>query len=318
MAAVAISSGHSLKVRGASGLIDEVNEARRVVNRLKEILGPNAVVFHDDISTTQSQNLATITDWHNKQTRDVDASVHFNAYVPTDGGRGTEVLYLTQATLARKMSDAMAAAAGFINRGPKKRTDLAFLNNTKMPAILLEVCFVDAAEDVNQYQLNFDALCTSIAEILSGQPAVAPPPEYPGWVMSGKVSWFGGPDDTGVAPDEGLAFIYKVADAPVLFLPDQPPGTTGLARRLNPDVAYIALRWDYDKHPKSMLASGDYMVRVRATKTGKQFLAYPADWGPHNRTGRIADISPGLMRALGVETDDEVSVEFPVSADEEA
>ena len=35
--------------------------------------------------------------------------------------------------------------------------------------------------------------------------------------LSGKVSWFGGPEDNGVAPDEGLAFIYDVEQAPHLF-----------------------------------------------------------------------------------------------------
>jgi hypothetical protein len=33
--------------------------------------------------------------------------------------------------------------------------------------------------------------------------------------------------------------------------------------------------------------------------------------GPHGDTGRIADLSPGLMTALGITTDDEVEVVFP-------
>lgn len=127
--------------------------------------------------------------------------------------------------------------------------------------------------------------------------------------LTGKCSWFGGPQDTGVAPDEGLAFIYDVSDAPDLFLPEQPPGTTGLARRLDPAGSYIACRWDYDQYPKPSLL--EHMARVTATKTGKWFLAAPADWGPNENTGRIADLSPGLMEALGISTDDEVEVTYP-------
>lgn len=127
--------------------------------------------------------------------------------------------------------------------------------------------------------------------------------------LRGKVSWFGGPDDMGVAPDEGLAFIYDVNDAPQLFLTTQPPGTTGLARRLDPDMFYIATRWDYGEYPKSSLL--DMLVLVRSVRTGKTAKAMPADWGPHEDTGRVADISPGLMDALGIETDDEVEVVFP-------
>jgi len=124
----------------------------------------------------------------------------------------------------------------------------------------------------------------------------------------GKVSWFGGPNDQGVSPSEGLAFIYSYDTAPYLFLPQQPKGTTGLARRLNPDVHYVACRWDYSKTPKTMLASNTYAL----VKAGDfSMLAWPSDWGPHADTKRVADISPGLMAALGIKTDDEVEVIYP-------
>lgn len=127
--------------------------------------------------------------------------------------------------------------------------------------------------------------------------------------LKGKVSWFGGPSDTGVAPDEGLAFIYEYTDAPHLFLKRQPPKTTGLARRLNPKVHYVACRWDYGITSKSFLL--DNTVIVSAPSTGKSFEAYPADWGPHQDTGRVADISSGLMADLGIVTDDVVEILFP-------
>lgn len=129
--------------------------------------------------------------------------------------------------------------------------------------------------------------------------------------LSGKASWFGGPNDSGVDPDEGLAFIYEVDQAPQLFLAYQPEGTTGLARRLNPDVFYIACRWDYDNTPREMLL--EELALVRAPKTGKVYKVHPADWGPHEDTDRVADISPGLMKALGIETDDEIEVLFPAT-----
>jgi hypothetical protein len=131
---------------------------------------------------------------------------------------------------------------------------------------------------------------------------------------TGKVSWFGGPSDTGVSPSEGLAFIYQYSTAPYLFLDKQPPNTTGLARRLNPEVFYVACRWDYAKTPKSMLATAEQaLVQVG----DKKFLAWPSDWGPHTSTGRIADISPGLMAALGIKTDDSVEVTYPAPAEAE-
>jgi hypothetical protein len=132
-------------------------------------------------------------------------------------------------------------------------------------------------------------------------------------IFSGKCSWFGGPHDEGVDHDEGLAFIYDFYDAPHLFLPHQPPNTSGLARRLNPSVFYVACRWDYDKTPKEMLADESLRALVYAKNSEAMFLAWPADWGPHEDTGRAADISQGLMDALGIQTDDEIEVRYPVS-----
>lgn len=132
--------------------------------------------------------------------------------------------------------------------------------------------------------------------------------------VSGACSWFG-PDDEGVAPDEGLAFLYDYDDAPHLFLDEQPADTTGLARRLDPLVFYVACRWDYDATPKDMLADGQ-MALVIAKRTGRRRLAWPADWGPHEDTGRVADLSPGLLESLGIETDDEVQVIYPVRAND--
>lgn len=129
-------------------------------------------------------------------------------------------------------------------------------------------------------------------------------------VLRGKCSWFGGPDDEGVSPSEGLAFIYELDDAPDLFLPEAPPGTTGLARRLDPEEFYIACRWDYSVTSKEDLLK--LRARVRAPKTGKSAIARPADWGPDEDTGRVADLSPGLLDYLGITTDDEVEVSrFP-------
>ena len=168
--------------------------------------------------------------------------------------------------------------------------------------------------DIEQYENNFEDLCRAIAEALGGGQGNSVTVDRGEVYAKGKVSWFGGPDDMGVAPNEGLAFIYEIDDAPRLFLPKQPAGTSGLARRLDPNKHYIAMRWDYDMTSKNDLLK--MLVLVRAPETGKMFLAKPADWGPHEDTGRIADISPGLMEALGITTDDEVEVIFRVKPTE--
>lgn len=311
---IVISSGHGLYVRGASGILDEVDEARRVVSALARELkqrGVEVMIFNDNVSMTQNENLNRIVDFHNSQVRDFDVSIHFNAYEQVSKPMGTECLYLTQPEIAADVSGAIAAV-GLIDRGPKKRTDLFFLNETAMPAILIEVCFVDSEEDARIYNQEFDNIINNLARLVHGLPAPILPPEGKDHLFqaTGPCSYFGGPKDMGVSADEGVAFIYDVASAPHLFLATQPEGTTGLARRLNPYVSYIACRWDYAVTPKEMLAGMD-MALVRATRTGKEQLAFPSDWGPHDDTGRVADLSPSLMTALDIETDDEVEVIYP-------
>lgn len=128
--------------------------------------------------------------------------------------------------------------------------------------------------------------------------------------VEGKMSTFGGPKDTGMSADEGLA-LFTQADLQdprysYLFLPTPPPGTTGLGRRLNPDKYYFACRWNYNDTPKEFLKRA--LARVQNPSNGRATDARPVDWGPNIATGRVADLSPGLAAALGLQTDDVVRI----------
>jgi len=137
-----------------------------------------------------------------------------------------------------------------------------------------------------------------------------PPVEEILFRVEGKMSTFGGPKDTGMSTDEGLA-LFAPADLQnpkysYLFLPTPPPGITGLGRRLNPDKYYFACRWNYNDTPKEFLKRA--LARVENPLNGRAADARPVDWGPNIATGRVADLSPGLAAALGLETDDVVRI----------
>ena len=86
---------------------------------------------------------------------------------------GCEVLYVTQGALAGEISRAIAEAGDLIDRGAKKRSDLAFLNGTEMPSVLVEVAFVDSTADAKAYEANFDR---------------SRGPSRPCWAVSWKIS----------------------------------------------------------------------------------------------------------------------------------
>jgi N-acetylmuramoyl-L-alanine amidase len=127
---------------------------------------------------------------------------------------------------------------------------------------------------------------------------------------TGKMSTFGGPDDHGMSPNEGLALFEPVdlsnPQYSYLFLSAPPPGTSGLGRRLDPSKLYLACRWDYTQTPRDLLRNN--LAAVVNPQNGRSVSARPVDWGPSPDTNRVADLSPGLAAALGLNTDDFVSV----------
>nr|DAE29940.1 MAG TPA: Cell wall hydrolase autolysin [virus sp. ctE0n6] len=167
---VNISSGHSINCQGMSDVINEVTEARKVVDRVYEIVkasGKACYKYHDTASSS-SQNLANIVNFHNQYKDGVDVSIHFNASVHTDNPMGVEVCYYSDSTLASQMSKAISDAGGFKNRGAKQRTGLYFLKRTNKTNILIEVCFGDSTKDCELYKANFEAICQAIAKTLIG------------------------------------------------------------------------------------------------------------------------------------------------------
>jgi N-acetylmuramoyl-L-alanine amidase len=172
---IVISSGHGKHVRGASGYIDEVDEARRVVQDVAVMLrraGVEVATYHDNQSHSQNENLHRIVDHHNSFAAEGrrDVSVHFNAYVETEKAMGTECLYVSQERLAESVAAAIAQAGHLIDRGAKYRDDLYFLNHTtgSLGAILIEVCFVDSESDAAHYDEHFSAIVGAIARCVAG------------------------------------------------------------------------------------------------------------------------------------------------------
>jgi peptidoglycan hydrolase-like protein with peptidoglycan-binding domain len=172
MKSICISSGHGKFIRGASGYLDEVDCARAVVEQTAKLLrgaGVEVDTYHDNQSHSQDENLNRIVNHHNATARELDVSVHFNAYQTTSSSMGCECLYLTQKDLAKKVADAIAGVTGLPNRGPKYRDNLFFLNSTSKPSILAEVVFVDSSTDASVYNERFSEICSALASALAGK-----------------------------------------------------------------------------------------------------------------------------------------------------
>lgn len=145
-----VHGGHSLKCRGASGLLDEVNEDRKVKNKVIELLRANGHTVYDctdDNGKDQDSNLKAIVNKCNAHKVDLDVSIHLNA----GGGTGTEVYIYNDSSKAKDEAERIAKnisnTLGIRNRGVKTSTKLYVLRKTNSPALLVECCFVDNATD---------------------------------------------------------------------------------------------------------------------------------------------------------------------------
>ena len=160
-----VHGGHSLKCRGASGLLDEVNEDRKVKNKVIELLraiGHTVYDCTDDNGKDQNSNLKAIVNKCNDHKVDLDVSIHLNA----GGGTGTEVYIYSDSSKAKDEAERIAKnisnTLGIRNRGVKTSTKLYVLRKTKSPSLLIECCFVDNA--VDKVKWNSDKCAKAIVE----------------------------------------------------------------------------------------------------------------------------------------------------------
>lgn len=175
MASYNVHGGHSLVCRGASGLLDEVNEDRKVKNKVIELLrnaGHTVYDCTDDDGETQSQNLSNIKNKCNTHEVDLDISIHLNAGRNDTGGDGktggVEVWNYSDKTkdISDRICSNISNALGITNRGTKYTKNLYILKKTNAPALLVECCFVDDKDDADHW--NVDKCAQAIAEGVTG------------------------------------------------------------------------------------------------------------------------------------------------------
>lgn len=174
MSKIAIRGGHCPKVPGARAILDELTEDRLIKDAVKKYLkqlGHEVLdVTPPDSTSTSSADLAYGVNKANSWNADLFASFHFNkAYNNYNGALGTEVCVYSEHEIANRVVNAIAAL-GFKNRGQKVRRGLYELKHTSMQSMIVEICFVEATEDVALYRkIGPDAIGKAIAEAIANK-----------------------------------------------------------------------------------------------------------------------------------------------------
>ena len=194
---IAIAGGHSKKAPGAVGYLDEYKCDRAYVAKLKEALAAAGyqVVDCSNEAGDQNSELAEKVRLANASGADLFVDVHFNA----GKGTGTEAYTYTETAsavakeIAKRMSANVASAMGIRDRG-HKQASYYVLRKTTMPAVLLEVCFVDSETDRDAWnRTSWDALTKAFVDAIGGKAASAPAAGKPASKPAAKPASNGGP-----------------------------------------------------------------------------------------------------------------------------
>lgn len=175
---IAIRGGHNPLCTGASALIDELTEDRKVyvevINYLKQA-GHTVIDCTPSPTSSQGQDLSNGVNKANSNGVDLFISIHFNkAYDSYDGALGSEVWSYPNDSLGNEVGIRVLKnlqSLGFKNRGIKdgKSKSLYEINKTSMTALIVEVCFVEATKDVELYKsLGYKRVALAIAEGIHG------------------------------------------------------------------------------------------------------------------------------------------------------
>ncbi|EOU1882610.1 N-acetylmuramoyl-L-alanine amidase [Clostridium perfringens] len=156
---IAVRGGHNFKAKGALGIIDETIENRKVYKALIKYLN---IAGHNVIDVTPG-DCDVNTDLYlgvqkaKENNSELFLSIHFDkAYDRYEGPLGTGTWIYGRGgkaeIYAKRIADNLSKGTGLKNRGVKTNPKLYELRKTSMPAVLVEVCFCEATEDVRIYR----------------------------------------------------------------------------------------------------------------------------------------------------------------------
>lgn len=175
---IAVRGGHNFLATGCSGLIDETTEDRKVKDSIIKYLNQlgHTVLDVTPGNMDRDSDLIYGVNKANNWGADLFISIHFNkAYNSYNGEIGTETWVYSKSDnyndeeYAQRIVDSIGAL-GFKNRGVKTSIDLYELKHTTMPSVIVEVCFVEATEDVALYKkLGSDKIGQVIAEAIANK-----------------------------------------------------------------------------------------------------------------------------------------------------
>lgn len=164
----------------------EKDDVLRIGLAVSKTLRSHGVLVDETRTTDKTMSLKERSDMENKKTYDYFISIHRNAFKP-EAAQGVETFtYNNQTAKAKSLADKIQrelVAIGFRHRGVKK-ANFHVLRETKAPAVLVEIGFIDNTNDNALFDSKFNNIVEGITRAILLQLGVA----YKGLTQSPLIS----------------------------------------------------------------------------------------------------------------------------------
>lgn len=145
----------------------EKDDNLRLVLAIGEILQNNGIDVQYTRTTDVYESPLQKAMEANEAGVDFFISIHRNSFSTDNVVSGVESLVYNLSGIKLEMAEninAQLETVGFVNLGVKARPNLIVLRRTKMPAVLVEVGFINSNTDNTLFDQNFDAIAQAIAD----------------------------------------------------------------------------------------------------------------------------------------------------------
>ena len=168
MALIVLDAGHGGSNPGATyNSRQEKDDALALVLAVGDILERNGVDVYYTRTTDIYESPYQKAEEGNEVGADYFVSIHRNSSPYPNQYTGVETLvysnYGEAARLANHINEQLEEV-GYINQGVNERPNLVVLNRTQMPAVLVEVGFINTDADNRLLDERFDETANAIAE----------------------------------------------------------------------------------------------------------------------------------------------------------
>ena len=146
----------------------ESSDVLSIGRDVAEEIRRHGVIVDETRTSDSTVSLNDRSNFENRNTYDYFISFHRNAYSPEKATGVETLIYLNPGEAAKVMADKIQnsmVGLGFKNRGVKRK-NLHVLRETKAPAILIELGFIDNTMDNNLFDKKRNEIIKALAKVI--------------------------------------------------------------------------------------------------------------------------------------------------------